>query len=324
MIDPDAQREIGIVLYPGAQLAAVHGLTDLFCFANRFAGKVLDRAPLRVSHWGMRENCVTCLYCSEPLATPAPSILILPPTLGDLPDPDNKSEIVRWLLHHHRLGVTLVTICSGIFFVAATGLLDGRIISTHRICAQALAERFPEIGVDVEQRIIEDPDMLSAGGFMAWVDVALLLIERLLGSDVRAETAGFILPVQVLRAEHDEAAFPLKSSQSDPSIQRVLEFVHLRDGQGVSLDAMIAAARLGRRTFLRRFKNATGITPIEYCRTIRIARAREFLEASNTPLKVLAETLGYKDPSAFSRAFHRSCGMPPGMYRGQNGGRFGA
>jgi transcriptional regulator GlxA family with amidase domain len=204
---------------------------------------------------------------------------------------------VNWLLRQHGQGVKLVTICSGVFLVAATGLLDGRTVSTHRICAQAVSERFPAVSVDVEQRIIEEPDMLSAGGFMAWVDVGLLLIERLFGHDVRAETARFVLPDQVGGHERDRRVFPAQQAQRDPAIQRALEFVHLRDAQGVSLDAMMAAARLERRTFLRRFRSATGMAPIEYCRTIRIARAREFLEASNTPLKVLAETLAMRIPA---------------------------
>lgn len=324
MIDPGQQREIGLVLYPGVQLAAVHGLTDLFGIANRFTQEARIHAQLRVSHWTVRGGGVACVYCTEPSVQPAPHILILPPTLGELPDGEKSAEIARWLLHQHRQGVMLVTICSGIFLVAATGLLDGRLVSTHRICAQALGERFPAINVDVEQRIIEETDMLSAGGFMAWVDVALLLIERLLGREVRAETARFVFPEQALGAKRDGDVFPTQQSRSDPAIQRALEFVHLRDGHGVSLDAMIAVARLGRRTFLRRFKNAIGVTPIEYCRTIRIARAREFLEGSNTPLKIVAETLGYTDSSAFTRAFRRSCGVPPGIYRSQNGRGFQA
>ena len=93
------------------------------------------------------------------------------------------------------------------------------------------------------------------------------------------------------------------------------EWVHIRDGRDVSLASMAAAAGLERRTFLRRFANATGMTPIEYCRAVRIARARELLECGNTPQKEIAQSLGYKDVAAFARVFRKATGLAPGAYR---------
>ena len=317
-----ASEEIGIVLYPGAQLAAVHGLTDLFGIATRLSPEALrdGGARLRVTHWSPGNGGISCVYRSEPSAAPRPGILILPPTLGDLPDPDTCAAIGRWLLGQHAQGVGLVTICSGVFLVAGTGLLDGRRISTHRSCARALMDGFPNIAVDAEERIIEYPDILTAGGFMAWVDVALLLIERAFGAAVRAETARFVLTGHAAGAAPHFAGFTPRQAHGDTAIRKAQEFVHLRDGQGVSLASMAAAARLERRTFLRRFTSATGVAPIEYCRAVRIARAREWLEASNMPLKKIAETLGYGDVSSFARAFRRAHGVPPAAYRRLHGG----
>jgi AraC-like DNA-binding protein len=84
---------------------------------------------------------------------------------------------------------------------------------------------------------------------------------------------------------------------------------------------MAAAAGLERRTFLRRFANATGMTPIEYCRAVRIARARELLECGNTPQKEIAQSLGYKDVASFARAFRKAVGSAPGAYRKRFGGK---
>jgi transcriptional regulator GlxA family with amidase domain len=78
---------------------------------------------------------------------------------------------------------------------------------------------------------------------------------------------------------------------------------------------MAAAAGLERRTFLRRFANATGMTPIEYCRAVRIARARELLECGNTPQKEIAQSLGYKDVASFARVFRKVTGLAPGAHR---------
>jgi transcriptional regulator GlxA family with amidase domain len=92
------------------------------------------------------------------------------------------------------------------------------------------------------------------------------------------------------------------------------EWVHIRDGRDVSLTSMAAVAGLERRTFLRRFTNATGMTPIEYCRAVRIARARELLEFGNTPQKEIAQSLGYENVASFARVFRNITGLAPGAY----------
>lgn len=96
----------------------------------------------------------------------------------------------------------------------------------------------------------------------------------------------------------------------------------MRDGRGVSLAAMATAAGLERRTLLRRFANATGMTPIEYCRAVRIARARELLEGGDASQKQIAQSLGYRDVASFARVFRKAVGSAPGAYR-KRSGRYG-
>lgn len=303
--------EIGILLYPGVQMAAVHGLTDLFAIANRLSRRdEMGNAPaLAVSQWHPARERVVCISRSDPPPVPRPRAMILPPTLVALPDEGTRSAIARWLLDQHAGGVGLVTVCSGIFLLAGTGLLDGRAVSTHRSCAALLADSYPRLVVDAETRLIEHPGILTAGGFMAWIDVGLILVERLLGQSVRDATARFLL------SESAAAGSQLAPHvQADGAIRRAQELVYQRDGQGLTLEAMARAAGLARRTFLRRFMAATGTTPVDYCRAVRLARAQELLLAGQPP-KRIAEALGYPDVSSFSRSFRRGTGMPPGAYR---------
>jgi transcriptional regulator GlxA family with amidase domain len=95
----------------------------------------------------------------------------------------------------------------------------------------------------------------------------------------------------------------------------------MRDGLGVSLAALAAAAGLERRTLLRRFASATGRAPIEYCRGVRIARARELLEGGDTSQKQIAESLGYRDVASFARAFRKAVGSAPAAYRKRFAGK---
>jgi transcriptional regulator GlxA family with amidase domain len=316
----NAPIEIGIVLYPGVQAACVHGLTDLFGVASTIVleQRQPGRSPIRVTHWQSthaRDTRFSCVYDSAPGGTPQPRLLIIPITMTNLPDPVIPSDVVRWLRKQHSAGATLVSLCSGAFILAETGLVAGRSVATHRICAEALAKRFPQIVVDTKRRIIDHGDIISAGGFLSWVDVGLFLIERLLGAAVRAETARFVLSDPTASEARHFAGFPPRQSHGDTAVLKAQEWVHIRDGRDVSLTSMAAAAGLERRTFLRRFANATGMTPIEYCRAVRIARARELLESGNTPQKVIARSLGYKDVASFARVFRKVTGLAPGAHR---------
>jgi transcriptional regulator GlxA family with amidase domain len=233
----------------------------------------------------------------------------------DLPDPDVPAGVVSWLRSRYACGARLVSVCSGAFILAETGLVAGRSVSTHRICAEALAKRFPEITVDTNQRIIDDGDIITAGGFLAWVDVGLLLVDKILGGAVRAETARFILSDPTASEARYFPGFAPRQTHGDTAVLKAQEWVHIRDGRGVTLATMAAAAGLERRTFLRRFANATGMTPIEYCRAVRIARSRELLECGNTPQKEIALSLGYQDVASFARVFRKVTGSAPGDYR---------
>jgi hypothetical protein len=120
-----ATKEIGIVLYPGVQAACVHGLTDLFGIAAGIASDQRrdSRAALRVTHWQpahTRDARLSCVYDSDPRVSPQPRILIIPPTMMDLPDPDVPAGVVSWLRSRHEDGAKLVAVCSGAFILAAT------------------------------------------------------------------------------------------------------------------------------------------------------------------------------------------------------------
>ena len=312
-------HEIGIVHYPGAQEACILGLTDLFEVASTIAldQRRSGQSPLRVTHWQPlhgRDANLSCVYDSAPRGSPKPRTLIIPPTMVDLPDPDVPAGVVSWVRNRHAAGATLVSLCSGAFILAETGLVDGKPVATHQICAKALAKRFPKIVVDTDRRIVDHGDIITAGGFLSWVDIGLLLVDRVLGPAIGAETARFVLDDQAAREARYFTGFAPPQTHGDRAVLKAQAWVHMRDGRG-SVAALAAAAGLERRTLLRRFASATGMSPMEYCRRVRIARARELLEGGELPQKEIAQSLGYRDVASFARAFCKAVGLAPGAYR---------
>jgi transcriptional regulator GlxA family with amidase domain len=313
-------HEIGIVHYPGAQVACILGLTDLLGIAARIAAdqRRSGQSRLRVTHWRpLHDDAanLACVYDSAPRGGPKPRTLIIPPTMVNLPDPDIPAGVVSWVRSLHANGATLVSLCSGSFILAETGLVDGLSVATHQICAGALAKRFPRIVVDTNRRIIDHGGIITAGGFLAWVDLGLYLVGRILGPATRAQTARFVLADPAAGEARYFTGFAPPQGHRDRAVLRAQEWVHMRDGRGVSLAAMALAAGLERRTLLRRFARATGMSPIKYCRGVRVARARELLEGGDASQKQIAESLGYQDVASFARVFRKAVGSAPGAYR---------
>ncbi|WP_374370505.1 GlxA family transcriptional regulator [Dongia sp.] len=313
--------EIGLALYPKAQLAAIYGLTDLFQVAGRLArGKGGAQAPiLRVSHWQVDDEGPgpepVCVFDSHPGARNQPGFIVLPPSLGAPPSDDLARRLKPWLLRQHRAGAVMSSVCAGAFLLAGSGLLNGRAATTHWSYRDALAARFPELRVDTDKLVIDDGDVITAGGLMAWTDLGLRLVDRVLGSAAMLETARFLLVDPAGREQRFYSIFAPQLQHGDAAILKTQHWLQAEGAREVSIATMARKAGLEERTFLRRFTRATGMKPTEYCQHLRIGKAREMLELDNRPIDQVAWEVGYADTGAFRKVFIKVMGLTPGEYR---------
>ncbi|MFK8331961.1 GlxA family transcriptional regulator [Pseudomonas sp. BJa5] len=310
--------EIGLLVYPGAQTAAVHGLTDLFAVANRLRHELgaLDRPLLRISHWGHDERGqLAVTFDSHPDSPHQPRAMIIPPSLTQAPTPELLERFCHDLRQWHREGILLVSVCVGVFFIAATGLLDGRAATTHWNFAQSLAERFPQVKVEANLPVLDDGDIITSAGLMAWTDLGLKLVERYLGQTLAAETARFLAVEHVGAGQRPCTGFSPRLDHGDEAVLKVQHWLQSSGARDVNLSAMAECAGLESRTFLRRFRSATGLKPTEYCQQVRVGRACRMLEFTNRSIDQIAWGVGYQDPGAFRKVFHKVTGLAPSDYR---------
>jgi transcriptional regulator GlxA family with amidase domain len=242
------------------------------------------------------------------------------PGLGALPSHETSIPFAQWLRQRHAEGATLCSVCAGAFVLAETGLLSGRQVTTHWSFAQALSQRFPDIEVDTDKMIVDDGDIITAGGIMAWTDLGLKLVDRLLGPAVMLETARFLLVDPPGREQRYYGNFSPNMRHGDEAVlkvQRWLQALEEEEGdlQPVSLSSMAERAGLEERTFLRRFHKATGFKPTEYFQHIRVSKARGLLELTNRNVDQVAWSVGYEDPAAFRKVFLKLMGLSPRDYR---------
>ncbi len=307
--------EIGLVLYPGCQIAMVHGITDLFDIATQFSREHGGPA-LCVSQWALGEDGrISRTSDTKPLKAGRPDIFIVPGRLTGPAGVEEAEPYARWLLERHREGATLAASCGGTFILAATGLLSGRPATTHWYFADLLREQYPDVLVETDKIVIEDGDIITGGGLMAWTDLGLRIVDRLLGPTVMIETGKFLLIDPAGREQKHYSTFAPRLTHGDEAILRTQHWLQERAGRPASIADMAAQARLEERTFLRRFKAATGLKPIEYVQHLRIGKARELLEFTRRPVDQIAWAVGYEDAAAFRRVFNRILGLSPGEYR---------
>ena len=314
-VDARIKAEIGLVLYPGCQAAMVHGITDLFAIASHFS--VERGGPvLRVSHWNIDDTgSFVRTSDTHPGERGEPAILIVP---GRLTGPVGAEEAVpyaRWLLDRHGSGATLASTCGGTFMLAATGLLSGRPATTHWLFAEPFRQRFPDVRLDPDKMVIEDGDIITAGGLMAWTDLGMRIVERLLGPTVMIETGKFLLVDPSGREQRHYSSFAPRLTHGDEAILKVQHWLQGRAERAVAVPDMAGQAGLEERTFLRRFKAATGLKPLEYVQNLRVGKARELLEFTRRSVDQIAWAVGYEDATAFRRVFNRVMGLSPGEYR---------
>lgn len=311
--------EIGVLMYPGTQMAAVLGLSDLFTLAQRIADQHgLSGTPtLRVSQWQRQtsDGALIRLVDSHPDAGDTLTVLILPPSLEEPISPVAAAPYVDWLRAQHQAGVTLASVCAGAFLLGEAALLSGRTITTHWLYAEPFRARFPGVFVDADQLMIDAGDIISAGGIMAWTDLGLRLVDRYLGAATMIKTAQMLLIDPPGRQQRYYSAFAPRMAHGDPAVLAVQNWLEETGAREVALAALAQRAGMEERTFLRRFQKATGMTTTEYCQRLRVSRAREMLQTSRAPVERVAWEVGYGDPGAFRKVFARIVGLTPGEYR---------
>ncbi|HEV2901577.1 MAG TPA: GlxA family transcriptional regulator [Pseudaminobacter sp.] len=316
----DEPVEIGILIYPEAQRAAIHGLTDLFHVANLMSEERGGRAPalLRVTHWQMSADGreVAKIFDSHPGPSAGPAALLLPPSLTtELPVGDRVGCLPDWIRSRHAAGAMICSICGGAYLLAESGLLDGRRATTHWSHAEQIAARFPLIRLDIGKLIIDDGDIITSGAMMAWIDLGLKLVGRFMGPGITLATARFMLVDPAGREQAFYTTFAPKLHHGDGAVLNIQHWLQAHHTDRISLQIMAARAGMGERTFLRRFQKATGLNPTEYLQQLRIAKARELLEISSLKVEQVAWQIGYEDPGAFRKIFRRILGLSPGEYR---------
>lgn len=251
---------------------------------------------------------------------PASELVIIPDLATDpLTDPRGRwGPACDWLRARHAAGATVCSVCSGGLILAESGLLDGLPATTHWGFRESFRRHYPAIDLRIERTLLPagpDARIITTGGAAAWEDLALYLIARFCGPEEAVRTAKVFLFGDRGAGQLPFATLHRPREHGDPAVAEAQVWVASSYACRGPVAGMAARAGLPERSFSRRFRKATGLSPIEYVQALRIEEAKQLLERTSLAADLIAAEVGYEDPAHFRRVFRRLVGETPGRYR---------
>lgn len=243
--------------------------------------------------------------------------IVMIPTSGLAMDEKlvENSALLPWLRARYDDGAFIAGVCMGAGYLAEAGLLDGRRATTHWAVAPDFKRRWPKVDWRTDLFVTEDCRLLCSGGLTAAADVSLYLVEKLCGHEVAVQTAKALLLSMPRTHQTGYAVLPISRSHDDDRIRAVEGYLQESFHKAHANGDLADYAGMSERTFLRRFKAATGTEPAAYLRALRVEAAKAMLERDGTPIQGVSSAVGYDDVSFFRTLFKRQTGMTPVEYR---------
>lgn len=227
--------------------------------------------------------------------------------------------LLKKLSAAYERGARICTICSGVFVLAATGLLDGKSATTHWRYAQALQARFPAIDVKANALYVDEGQILTSAGSAAGLDMMLHLVRRDYGASIANQVAQ-----RLVIAPHrlgDQAQFVPRPMPVDEAarLSKLMDWVRGRLSARHTLGSMAKRAAMSERTLQRQFQESTGLTPLDWLIRERVGLAKELLQGSRKPIARVGEQAGFGSDESFRKRFKALAGVSPSAYRTQFG-----
>jgi transcriptional regulator GlxA family with amidase domain len=242
--------------------------------------------------------------------------MIIVPALGDAENVMKKNKKnIEWVTAQYKKGAEVAALCTGSFLLAACGLLNGKQCSTHWRLANAFRAMFPQARLAIEKVITDEHGIYTTGGALSSMNLVMHLVEKY----YNRETAIYISKIFEIDLDRDnQSPFMIFSGQknhADEQIKKAQQYIEKNIGEKIIVDELSSKFSIDRRNFDRRFKKATGNSPLEYMQRIKVEAAKKYLEISRKTVNEVMYEVGYSDIKAFREVFRRNTGLSPLQYR---------
>lgn len=311
------EQQIVIVTFPSAQILDVTGPLEVFSSASRFLPFARYRTVIVSTHGGPVVSTSGLEFLTTPIADVLGPIDTLVVSGGrDMDDASADEHLIRHIRRLAYLARRTTSVCSGAFLLAATGLLDGRRVTTHWAECELLTRKYPAVSVEPDAIYVHDGNVWTSAGVTAGIDLALALVADDHGRRAAATVARQL--VVYLRRSGGQGQFSAvlaAQSEDHEPVRDVLAWIPDHLTKDLSVPALAIRAHLSDRQFSRVFKSEVGITPAEHVEAVRMEAACRLLETTSGSIDQVARTSGFGTPETMIRAFRRRLNTTPREHR---------
>jgi len=312
------------VLIPFGHTSVVNieGAHQIFSFVNKILDD-LGKAPLvNVQLVGLSKHTSqrNGMYTINPDVLiddiKKTDLIVIPAIHGNPTDvAEQNKDFIPWIIRQYKSGSEVASFCIGSFFLAQTGLLNGKPATTHWSFANDFRMMFPEIKVLDDRIMTEEAGIYTSGGAYSYLNLILYLIEKHVGREVAIIIAkSFMIDIDK-KSQSPFIMFKGQKAHDDNAIKKAQDFIEANYQDKITVDQLATMFALSRRNFERRFKKATANTILEYIHRVKIEAAKQSLESSRENVNEVMHNVGYSDPKAFRVTFKKITGLSPIEYR---------
>jgi transcriptional regulator GlxA family with amidase domain len=301
--------KLAIIDYPGAIKSAAYGLSEMFALANRLCAEHDESVNFDT-------EIIQLTAAGEIEANEKNySAIILPPAIDNVFYLNPSNAIKNWLIQQHQRGSMLCSACAGAFILAATGLLDKREATTHWGLVGEFKQHYPAVRLNASKIMVNDQDVITAGGMLSWLDLGLELIAQFTSPSIMRQLGKLLVVDTGQREQRYYQQFSPRFTHADELILKVQQKLQSDYSKPIKISALAEFCCLTERTFLRRFFKASGLNPSEYLQRLRVQKACDMLESTQDSFELIATRVGYEDINACRKIFVRIVGLTPREFR---------
>lgn len=316
-------KQLALLIPHDYKLLSIAAILDVFETVNRIYAEQQKRVPFGINILQAREQLkegenLFHGYTIKPLDEELTYDLVLIPAFST----DNMQETLTknrlytpWLQTQYKAGAEVASFCTGAFLFGATGLLDGKPATTHVDACPAFARLYPAVSVKPEETVTVDGRCYVSGGSTSTFHLLVMLVQKYCDNETAIRIAKIFAIDMDRHVQSYFSTFRPNYTHNDDLVKKVQQKIESNFQEINTLDEIMKDVPSSRRNIVRRFKQVTGVPPIEYLQHIRIEKAKKHLEQTNQSISEVISYTGYTDPKSFRKTFHKLVGMKPLEYR---------
>lgn len=308
----------------GCLSSGITDLLDMFTIANMWQASLTGNPePLFVSEivtLGGRpvlsSGCIQML-AHRPLENVTATDFVLIPPFMPLPLPGaiDNADLRQWLISQHHRRTPVAAMCTGVFLLAETGLLNGKIATTNWQFSRKFQQRFPKVRLHTEHLLTEEDGLLCTGAATSNFNLGLRIISRYGSSELASICAKALLIDPNRESQMPYFIFHQEREHNDGEVRKAQHYLAENFAKPIKIDEVASHVCISPRHFKRRFKQATGYAPVHYLQMVRIEEAKKKLATTLETIEEITRSIGYEDSSTFRRLFKSHTDLSPREYR---------